>query len=131
MKWYLVLHFINLYLLPFIELGIMMLLFPSGDRTDMASSVLFGYIPLGCFAISVLYGMKKRDGFADHSFSAALLCIFTAFFPFLTGTGFFERLRSMLIIAFSYFIISLMGGIAGIIGYVFYNHLKAMLKKKK
>ncbi|MBT9775034.1 hypothetical protein GPL15_00735 [Clostridium sp. MCC353] len=97
----------------------------------MASAILFGYIPLGCFIISFLYGAKKRDGFVIHSFTAAMLCIFTALFPFVTGAGFFERLRSMLIIGFSYFVISLMGGIAGIIGYVLFKHIKSSLKRKR
>ena len=59
-----------------------------------------------------------------------MLCIFTAFFPFVTGAEFFERLRSMLIIGFSYFVISLMGGIAGIIGYVLFKQIKSSLKRK-
>lgn len=128
---YMLFHFFNLYLLPFIEYGIMILTDPSGSQTDMVMSILFGYIPMGCFAISVLYGVKKREGFILHSISASLLCVFSVFFPFITGKGVLERLSSMLIIGFSYFVISLMGGIVGIIGYNMFISIKKRLKSPK
>ncbi len=114
MKWYLLLHFLNLYVIPATMFKVSIITQPELDWADIGMGLLFGVIPIGCFSISFLYGLLKRDGFVYHGFIAALLLIPYAFIPFITGPKILGRLYAVTFIGFCYFSIALIGSITGI-----------------
>ncbi len=129
MKWYLMLHFLNLYLMPAALFKISTITHPGIDWADVGMGILFGVIPIGCFCISVLYGILKRDGFAYYAFIAALLCFPYVFIPFVTGTKIMGRLYSLTFIGFCYFTIALIGSLAGIILYQIFRFIFSRLHR--
>lgn len=117
MKWYLLLHLLNLYVIPAAMFKITIITEPLIDWADIGMGLLFGVIPIGCFGISFLYGLRERDGFVYHAFIAALLCSPYVFIPFVTGQKILGRLYAMTFLGLCYFSIALIGSIAGIILY--------------
>ena len=131
MKWYLLAHFLNLYVLPVIGYTGMVLLGPAGDITDYAMGILFGYIPIGCLLISFLYGLRKRESLFLYSFMFSFLCIPLSFLRIVSGDGIINHITAGLFLYSGYCSAALMGSIAGHVGYLGYRAVKNMCGRLK
>lgn len=60
MKWYLLSHLINLYILPIAVYMILKCICAGFDGFAYVEALFFGYIPLGCLLISFIYGLRQR-----------------------------------------------------------------------
>ena len=130
MKWYLLLHLLNLYVIPAAMFKITTAMDTRLDWADIAMGLIFGVVPLGCFCISLLYGLLKRDGFVYTAFLAALLCYPYIFIPFVTGQKILGRLYATTFIGFCYFSIALIGSIAGIILYHIFQYILSLIRRR-
>ena len=126
MKRYMVLHFLNLYIFPVIEFLCMVRLDTDGDRTDFGMVILFIFIPTGCFLISFLYGLLKKEAVWRYCFLCPLLCIPYAWIDIITGDGMINRINGMLGIGCGYFLFAFTGSIVGYFCYIICKRLQTL-----
>lgn len=127
MKWYLLLHIFNLYAMPIAGYLILIGIYTVIDFADYGMSFLFGYIPLGCFFISSVYGFRKRKSFLSYCIVCSLFCIPLTFPDLVSGDGIANHITGALTFYSIYFSMAFMGNIAGYIIYLGYRAVKKML----
>lgn len=121
MKWFLLLHFFNLYVLPAVGYFSMLQAYGSGTAIDYAMALLFGYIPAGCFLISFIYGFRKREALLWYCFVCAFLGIPLSFLRVVSGDGVMNHIRGGLIMYCGYFLFAFLGSMTGFVGYLGYK----------
>lgn len=127
MRWYMLLHLSNLYVLPAVGYMYMVRKYSVVDIADYGMGILFFYIPLGCFLISFVYGLRKRTYIFVYCFVCSFLCIPLTFPDIVSGDGILNHVWGGIFMYFSYFAIALMGSIAGIICYLCYMKIKKII----
>ena len=109
-KWeitFIIVSIINLYLFPVIALHTM-----TGDKTDILMGMAFGFVPLGWFIISLLYGFATQKKFVV-SCCASILCIPLLFIRIITGEVIYEKIYALFLILIPCFFITLTGTFVG------------------
>ena len=113
MKKYIPLHLINFYLIPTAQYALTLRRHPDCDTGDLGLGLLLGTIPLGCFLISLLYGLHPQKSFILHSALCPLLALPISLLDILAGPTLLNHLHGAYILYTSYFTISLLGGLTG------------------
>ncbi len=113
MKWYLILHLINLYLFPLAEYLTYPIRFPSCDITDLGMGLLFVCMPTGGFLISLLYGLRSQHPFLLNALLAPLLALPISLLPIIAGPTLLNHLYGACFLYAGYFIANLLGGLTG------------------
>lgn len=131
MKWYLLSHFLNLYIMPMGGYFILAYLYMGIDMFAYEEALFFGYIPLGCFLISFIYGLRKKKSPFIYCFACSFLCIPLAFIDTVSGSGIINHLSGAVFMYYTYFAIALMGYIAGLITNLGYNAIKRIWVRTK
>ena len=131
MKWYLLSHLLNLYILPIIGYTILAYIFTDFDIFAYEEALFFGYIPLGSFLISFIYGLRKRKPTLFYCFACSFLCIPLAFLDSVTGNGIANNIAGVVFLYYTYFAIALMGNITGMVVYLGYISIKKFWKRTK
>ncbi len=113
MKKYIPLHLINFYLIPTAQYALTLRRHPDCDTGDLGLGLLLGTIPLGCFLISLLYGLHPQKSFILHSALCPLLALPISLLDILAGPTLLNHLHGAYILYTGYFTISLLGGLTG------------------
>ena len=133
MKWYLLSHLISLYILPITVYMILKGIFADFDSFAYVEALFFGYIPLGCFLISFIYGLRKRKYPLSYCFLCSFLCIPLAILDTVSGSGFFEYISGAVFLYSAYFTIAIIGIITAVVinsGYAAIKKVWNIIKKR-
>ena len=114
MKWYLLSHLLNLYVLPVTGYMILKYIFVDADIFAYEEALFFGYIPSGCFLISFVYGLRKRKSPFSYCFVCSFLCIPLAILDSTAKDGLFNYISVISFLYCAYFLIAFMGNITAL-----------------
>ena len=107
MKKYIPLHLINLYLFPIAQYILTLRRHPDCDTGDLGLGLLIGTIPLGCFLISLLYGLRPQNPLILHAVLCPFLALPIALLDIVAGPTLLNHLQGAYILYTGYFTISL------------------------
>ena len=113
MKKYIPLHLINLYLFPIAQYILTLRRHPDCDTGDLGLGLLIGTIPLGCFLISLLYGLRPQNPLILHAVLCPFLALPIALLDIVAGPTLLNHLQGAYILYTGYFTISLLGSLTG------------------
>lgn len=130
MKKYISLHLINFYLIPIVQYILTIRRYPECDTGDLCLGLLLGTIPLGCFLVSLLYGLHPQKSFILHAALCPLLALPIALLDIVAGPTLLNHLYGVSILYTSYFAISLLGGLFGRLLILAHTALVSRLPKK-
>ncbi len=102
-----------------------------GDKTDILISLAFGFIPIGLFIISFIYGLFS-DKILAAVIAAFIVSVPIPFLPIMSGNrSVLERMEMLFFLFLAIFFIVIIGFAFGVLVRILFRRLISIIQGKK